>query len=211
MDTKLLIFDFDGTLADSHKGNFETINYTLGRVGCKKISRSLFETLAGMPLEKQFETTLPKGKKGVVEKACRIYREQYLKTCVKKTVLFPQVKETLQFLKFKGVKMAVVTTKRTALVSMLLKALDISNFFDFVVGSDMVSEAKPSPEGINLAIKKLNANREFTAIVGDSKFDMLAGKNAGIKTIAVNKAQENRDLEADITAKDFRELEKIFH
>lgn len=208
MDAKLLIFDFDGTLADSNEGIFETINYALDKVACKKINRDFFETIVGMPLEKQFETILPEGKKDLVEKTCGIYREKYREICAKKTVLFPHVKETLFFLKSKGIKMAVVTTKKTELVSMLLKALEINDLFDFVVGGDKVSKDKPDPEGINLAIKKLNAKREHTAMVGDSKFDVLAGKKAGVKTIAVTYVPQKEALEADLEISDFAELRK---
>lgn len=208
MNAKLLIFDFDGTLADSNEGIFETINYTLGRFGCDKISRNFFETLVGMPLEKQFETVLPEGKKSLVEKACSLYREQYKKICVKKTALFPHVKETLLFLKSKGLKMVIVTTKKTELVSTMLKALGISELFDFVVGGDMVSKDKPNPEGINLVIKKLNTKKEYIAMVGDSKFDVLAGKKAGIKTIAISHVPQKEDLEADLEISDFTELKK---
>ncbi len=71
MSTKLLIFDFDGTLADSNQGIFETINYTLGKLGCKKITRFFFESLVGMPLERQLETILPEEKKEFAEQALK--------------------------------------------------------------------------------------------------------------------------------------------
>ncbi len=209
MNAKLLIFDFDGTLADSHKGIFETFNYTFDKLGCKKISQSFFEDLVGMPLEKLFEAALSEGKKDLIEKACGIYRKRYRKICVKKTVLFPHVKETLLFLKSKGVKMAVVTTKKTELVSIMLEALKISGLFDFVVGGDKVSKHKPDPEGINLVIKKLEGKKESTVIVGDRRFDIDVGKNAGIKTIAVTYAPKKEALEADLEISDFAELRKI--
>lgn len=209
MNTKLLIFDFDGTLADSSEGIFETVNYALDKLGCKKISQSLFETLVGMPLEKQFEAVLPKGKEDLVEKASSIYREKYKEICVEKTVLFPHVKETLLFLKSKGLKMAVVTTKKTELVSMLLRALEINDLFDLVIGGDKVSKDKPDPEGINLAIKKLNTKKECTAMVGDSSFDMLAGKNADVKTIAIDYNSTKNRLDADIAINHFEKLRGI--
>jgi len=209
MDTKLLIFDFDGTLADSHKVIFETINYALDKLGCKKISRNFFESLVGMPLERIFEAVLPEDKKGLMEKACSIYRKKYRETCAKKTVLFPHVKETLLFLKSKGIKMAVVTTKKTELVSILLDALKISNLFDFVVGGDKVSKDKPDPEGINLVIKKLNAKKEHAAMVGDSRFDIDAGKNAGIKTIAIFHEPKKEAFGADFKIDSFIEIKKI--
>ncbi len=209
MDVKLLIFDFDGTIADSNQGIFETINYVLGELDCGKITRIFFKTLIGMPLEKQFETVLPESKKGLVKKASGIYRKQYCEICVKKTILFPHVKETLSFLKSKGIKMAVVTTKKTSIVLLLLKALGINDLFDFVVGGDKVSNGKPNPEGINLTISKLNEEKENTVMVGDSKFDIAAGKNACIKTIAVNYTPKKEVLEADFEITDFAELRKI--
>ena len=84
-----------------------------------------------------------------------------------------------------GFKLAVVTSKinETALMGLRLTGLD--QFFDVVVALDHVEKHKPDPEPIDLALSKLGSTRQEAIMVGDSDFDILAGKNAQVKTAAV--------------------------
>ncbi|MCL0075240.1 HAD-IA family hydrolase, partial [Thermodesulfovibrionales bacterium] len=99
------------------------------------------------------------------------------------TTVYPYVRETLEELK--GHKKAVLSNKREALARKTLDGLGLLKYFDLIVGSDTTKERKPSPVPIFYALSRMNASPDKTVIIGDSSFDIEAGKAADIKTIAV--------------------------
>jgi phosphoglycolate phosphatase len=81
---------------------------------------------------------------------------------------------------------AVISNKREALSKRVLQELGLSRYFEVVLGSDSVAEKKPSPEPVLKAMEMLSCSASETVIVGDSTYDIEAGKAAGIRTIAVS-------------------------
>lgn len=98
--------------------------------------------------------------------------------------LHPQAPETLLALRERGFKMAVVTNSRRAAVQPVLSRWGLEPLFDAVLTIEDVSYGKPDPEMIHRALNKLNISPSHACIIGDSKSDVIAGKRAGIKTIA---------------------------
>jgi pyrophosphatase PpaX len=80
--------------------------------------------------------------------------------------------------------MAVVTNSRRATVQPVLSRWQLEHLFDAVLTIDDVSHGKPDPEMIHRALNMLNISPSHAYIIGDSKSDVIAGKRAGIKTIA---------------------------
>jgi phosphoglycolate phosphatase len=76
-------------------------------------------------------------------------------------------------------KVAVATADLTKRAESALAMVGISHL-DSVVGGDRIKKSKPDPESIEIVLSELGANRGNTIIIGDSKYDMLCGKNAGI-------------------------------
>lgn len=97
--------------------------------------------------------------------------------------VYPMVKETLETLKQKGYPLAIVTTKAKVAAMIGLDVFDLSKYFDVVIGLDDVTITKPDPEGILLAMEQLHV--KDAVMIGDNISDIQAGKNAGVKTIAV--------------------------
>lgn len=96
---------------------------------------------------------------------------------------FPQAKETVKDLHKKGVKVGVVSSKKTDLVMHGLELFGMLEYMDIVIGADEVKNHKPAPDGILLAKEKLNSKNVL--YVGDTKNDIIAGKNASVKTCGV--------------------------
>lgn len=99
----------------------------------------------------------------------------------------PGVKEVLEFLKMKGMKIGLVTGRVFPSEQMWaeLRELSIAQFFDAVVtGSDL--PRKPAPDGIIACLEKLNLTPEDSVIVGDTKSDLIAGKRAGVRVIILS-------------------------
>ena len=96
---------------------------------------------------------------------------------------FPQAKETVKDLHKKGIKVGVVSSKKTDLVMHGLELFGMLEYMDIVIGADEVKNHKPAPDGILLAKEKLNSKNVL--YVGDTKNDIIAGKNASVKTCGV--------------------------
>jgi HAD superfamily hydrolase (TIGR01509 family) len=96
------------------------------------------------------------------------------------------VMTTLQFLKNQGFSLALVTSASRATTKALEKSFpDIYNKFDCIYTRNDVKLTKPDPDQLLLALDALNINKDKAAIVGDFITDIIAGKSAGIKTIAI--------------------------
>ena len=93
--------------------------------------------------------------------------------------------ETVQTLQRQGIKLGIVTTKLRKTVDMGLRLTKLDPFFDVVITLDDVDRAKPHPEPVQKAMKKLDAVPKETMMVGDSQFDIMAGKSAGTYTAGV--------------------------
>lgn len=180
---KLLIFDLDGTLADTSQDITDALNHALSPLGMKDYSVEETKSMVGSGISSLLASLVPSGhnspaaKDQVIQRFLNFYSEHLLDN----TVAYPQVKETLAQLN--GYKKVVLSNKRTAYSKEILEKLLISEYFDAVCGSDSVREKKPSPVPILDLINKYNVSKENTVIIGDSNFDVEAGRAAGIKVI----------------------------
>jgi pyrophosphatase PpaX len=100
-------------------------------------------------------------------------------------LIFPHVKETLASLHAQGLKLGVVTSKVKLTVARGLELFDLIPYLSTIVTSDDVSQPKPHPESILLALSRLDAKPENTLMVGDSQFDLLAAHGAGVRSAGV--------------------------
>ncbi len=107
---------------------------------------------------------------------------------------FAGVREMLQGLVAAGVQIAVVTSKRTDTAWQGMRVCQIDEFFSVVVGMDATEKHKPNPDPALHALVELNAKPGSHALmVGDSYFDILCGRNAGLKTAAVGWTVQTRE------------------
>ena len=98
---------------------------------------------------------------------------------------FEGVKETLEFLKAKGIKLAIVTSKRRVLAERGMNLFDLRKYFDAIVTPEDTAEHKPKPGPVLKACELLGVAPNEAMMVGDSHFDLMSGKTAGAKTCGV--------------------------
>ncbi len=212
---KLIIFDLDGTLVDSSIDITNAINYAIEPYGIKPITVQETISLVGEGISSLMEKIVSRSQKSedrrqteninrdiLVER----FLEYYSAHLIDNTPVYPGVRETLE--KLKDYKKAVISNKREALSIKILNDLGLLKYLDLVVGSDTTSGKKPSPIPIFYVLSKLNIKPEDTVIVGDSNFDIEAGKAAGIKTIAVTYGYRPLELlrDADFVIDKMEEL-----
>ena len=98
---------------------------------------------------------------------------------------FDGVNSTLEQLKEQGIKMAIVSTKKRDTIERGLKLMKAEHYFEFYIGIEDVKNVKPNPEPVLLALEKLGVSNEEALMIGDNYHDIVAGKNAGVKTAGV--------------------------
>ncbi len=214
---KLIIFDVDGTIWDSEKDVFLSFNHTLKENANMEITKEQFQELAGLHLGEMFEKVLPEEKKGQASEYEKKYKKYYIDEghYVDATTLFENVKETIENFKSQGFHMAVASSKPKRILDKMVEHFGL-NEFELVLGTEESNfKHKPDPEILNYIMDQLNISKEETVIVGDSKTDILAGKNAGIDTIAVtygyDKPENLKNLNPTYIVDDFKSLEKVIN
>jgi pyrophosphatase PpaX len=182
MTISTLLFDLDGTLIDTNDLIIESFLHTLNHYYPEQYQRDDVLTFIGPPLY----DTFVKMDETRVDEMITHYRDFNMTKHDELVREFEGVYETVKLLHEKGLKLGIVTTKMRQTVVMGLKLTGLDQFFDVVVCLDDVTNAKPDPEPIHLALQQLGSTPEEAIMVGDNYHDILAGKNAGTKTAAVS-------------------------
>lgn len=186
MAVKLILFDLDGTLVDTSLDITNAINYAIKPCNITPISPQKTISLVGEGITRLMEKIIENNMQQQTidrDKLVKSFLDYYSEHLLDNTTIYPKVRESLAELR--GYKKAVISNKRENLSIKLLEGLDLLKYFDLVIGSDTTAERKPSPLPIFYALSKLNISNKESVIVGDSVFDIEAGKSAGIRTIGV--------------------------
>lgn len=208
---KLLIFDLDGTLADTGRDITDALNYALSPYGVRTYSIEETKAMVGSGISKLLASLVPVKDEATKKLVTDRFINYYTEHVVDYTDVYPHVKETLAQLN--GYKKAVVSNKREALSKEVLRGTGILQHFDVVWGSDSVRAMKPSPIPLLDLMDRFQVLPKETVIVGDSNYDVEAGKAAGIKTIAVTYGFRSRDVlkDADFIIDRFDHVLNVLH
>lgn len=184
MAIQVIIFDLDGTLVDSSVDICNAINYALEGSQIAAITVPEAIALIGEGINRLFEKIveiyhIPSDKELLVQR----FLDHYSAHLADNTTVYPGAVDTLKALD--GYRKVVISNKREDLSERLLDLLGIRKYFDLVVGSDTTPERKPSPVPVLYVLSSFGIAPEEAVIIGDSTFDIEAGKAAGIGTIAV--------------------------
>jgi len=177
--SKYILFDLDGTLIDSLPIIRQTFEHVFREMNLPWDAEQIMETV-GLPL---IEVCRRFGGERQQEMFDRYLRQQ--ETLHDLLRGFPGAVECLAELKAKGLSLGVVTAKRRQLALQGLRLTGMAEFFSIVVAMEDTSKHKPDPEPVFKAMEGLGADPALTVFIGDSPFDIAAGKNAGVKTIGV--------------------------
>ncbi|MFO7317778.1 MAG: pyrophosphatase PpaX [Bacilli bacterium] len=178
---KALLFDFDGTLLNTNELIIRTFMHVLNDKFPGQYSPQDCIKFIGPSLKETFEQITPNEVDEMIAKYREwnhAYHDQYVKE-------FDGVNETLEQLKQEGHKLAIVSTKKKETIERGLKLMKAEHYFDFWIGLEDVSKVKPDPEPVLLALDRLKVPKEKALMIGDNYHDILAGKNAGVKTAGV--------------------------
>ncbi|MBP3257468.1 MAG: HAD family hydrolase [Bacteroidales bacterium] len=191
---KLLIFDFDGTLADTHELIIRTNQEAMRRMGFPVLEDEVISRTIGLPLEEGLKTMFPELTQEDLPAWVKTYRTIFdeLKTKIIPR-LFPHVKETLQALHAQGYVLTVASSRLSLSLNAFLRDMGIAPFFSYVLGADNVSLAKPDPEPVLKTLRDLHFRADEALVVGDMPVDILMGKRAGAFTCGVTNGNSDRE------------------
>ena len=213
---KLFIFDLDGTLVDTAPDFKNSINYMLNELNESEVSLEEIRNWVGYGARELIRRTvvdknIPHDDKRI-EEMLKIFLLHYTHNIDDDSVLFNNVKNVLEFLRNKGIKLAVCTNKMERLSNILLEKLNVLHMFDYLVGGDSLSKSKPDPFPLLNICGKLNIETSDSIMIGDSVTDLNAGKGAGMPVVLVSYGYtDNKDIynEADLVINDFSQLKEL--
>lgn len=211
----LVLFDLDGTLLklnfDSEPMRKDIHNFYLSEYGINEQFKPVLEKIAKC----QEALTSQKGEeeaKEATKKALEIL-EFHEREAIFNSHLLPYSMEAiLRFIEH-GVRTGILSRTSKRVVLDTLKKYDLGPF-DIVIGREDTKETKPSPEPVFLAMKKFRIKPERCLVVGDHPYDIISGKDAGVKTAGVlSGIASKKDLieaGADYIFMDLKELVSDF-
>lgn len=187
---KAMLFDFDGTLADTNPLIIRTFNETFAELspGHGLTEPDILE-LIGPTLHETGLKYFPADPDGFSNR----YREINLLYHDDMIEVYPGVGPMLAALKGMGLKMAIVSSKKRDMVLRGLKLLDLEQYFDWVLGGDDVTHPKPHREPIDRVLAYYGLQPAECLMVGDNSHDIDSAKNAGVKSIAVGWAYKGAE------------------
>ncbi len=179
----LIVFDLDGTLADSLPDLTNAANYACRSLGLPEHPAEAVKGMIGGGERKFVERFLGPGKEGLLEEGLKLYLDYYSSHCGDLTRIYPGVKETLPLLA--GKKLAVLSNKLQRLTEKVLRTLGLFPFFAAVRGGGRGLPLKPAPEPLLDLMQELQTEPGHTLMVGDKTADVSAGRGAGALTLGV--------------------------
>ncbi len=177
---KAILFDFDGTLADTLPYYVKAYRQALDLIGFSSYSEKEIVTLCFGKKEVDICSTL-----NVPEETTK-FSESYfaaIKQLFKTALLFNETIRTLSKLKEKHIVTPIITFQYRWYMNMMMVQYPIDKYIDMIICADDVKNPKPNPEAILKFCTLSNLNPEECLMVGDSRGDILMGKAAGAKTV----------------------------
>ena len=176
----IILFDFDGTLADTQQSIIEAARHTLETMAPDHvITDADLIAFIGPTLHESFAKYFDDA---VIEDAVVHYRTQN-RALHHLVTPMPGALHMLQTLQDEGYRMGIVSNKAHHVVQLGLEVTGMTDFFEVVLGYDEFIDVKPDPKGLNMALSEMGVGRDALVYVGDSASDIEAGRRAGGFTI----------------------------
>ena len=209
---KNILFDFDGTLFDTVKGVERSVQYSLRKQGIEEPLEAL-RCFAGPPLREKYKEVYGFDDDTITE-LIRDFQEDYIPGGLYESAPFPGIGELLDELRQNGRKLAVTTLKPISMAQELLERFGMENKVDVICGlSGDVGENTTKAQIVGNALKFFGSTAEDTILVGDTKYDVYGGHEAGVKVIAVRYGYaaegELEEAGADVIVDTLADLRKL--
>lgn len=183
MSINTVIFDFDGTLANTNQVVINSWQHTYRKIHGKEQPVDQIIKTFGEPLWISMEKAFPGENVDDLVDIYRDYQKNHFKEMIE---MFPGMELLVSQLKERKYSVAIVTSRTRETTIRGLEKFGIIDLIDEIVSCDDTKKHKPDPEPVNIALRRLNILPEEAVMVGDSMFDILCAHNAGVKAILVD-------------------------
>ncbi|MCX8006586.1 MAG: HAD-IA family hydrolase [Coriobacteriia bacterium] len=177
-----VLFDFDGTLADSIPHIRASFRHAVKEVLDREIPDEVLLRNVGMPLPTQMRILA--GDEDVAERLLQAYRAYNHATHDEMVRAFPGAHEVLDAVRLAGARVGLVTSKSRPIAERGVRLLGMEDAFDVIVTADDVKRHKPDPEPVVHALAALGVSPSRAAYVGDSPADVASARAAGALAVA---------------------------
>lgn len=189
-----VLFDFDGTIMDTNRLIINSWQHTFRTIEGKERPEAEILATLGEPLLLSMGNLLPQVSS---QEAVEIYRGYQHGNFGEEIGLFPGMEPLIRELNRQGYKLGVVTSRMTNTTLQGLDKFGLRECFSSIVTCDHTDKHKPDPEPVYIALRQLESKPEESIMVGDTKFDILCARNAGVTSVLVGWAltmnQEDRE------------------
>ncbi|MCE1169145.1 MAG: HAD family hydrolase [Sphingobacteriia bacterium] len=186
MSYKGIIFDLDGTLADSLADLALSMNWVLASYGYPVHEKDDYKRFVGSGIRSLIERALPvEAREGrIIDKVVSTMMEYYSIHCTDHTELYPGIEPLVKEAKDRGLKLAVFSNKPHPFTEIIVNRL-LPGMMDMVQGYTCEELKKPNPAEVLRICRDLSLSVSDVLYVGDSDVDIITAKNAGMRSVGV--------------------------
>ena len=182
---KNILFDLDGTRTDPTEGIIRSMRYALDKLGRPHPTESELINSIGVSIQPTFEKLLNSNEEGLIEEGIRLFRERYSTIGIFENRIYPGAVGLLEVLYEDSHKLYIVTNKPRIYTISILEHFSIDQLFNGIFSPELDDYKPNKTEFIKSALSGLTMDPNETAMVGDRREDIIAGKTNGIVTIGV--------------------------
>ncbi|HEX2947573.1 MAG TPA: HAD family hydrolase [Clostridia bacterium] len=212
-EKNVILFDLDGTLTDPAIGITKSVAYALEAFGIHTDDLNKLCKFIGPPLRDSLMEYYGFSEEQALA-GIEKYREYFAKTGIYENRLYPGIKDMLEKLKAKGMKVILATSKQKVFADIILEHFGIMQYFDLVCGCELDGTRGRKGEVIRYALETADVKEPDNAVmVGDRKHDVLGAKEAGIACVGVlfgyGGREELHEAGADTIVETVEELSEV--
>lgn len=181
----VLLFDLDGTILDTTDLILQSFIHAFSEGLGEIVTRAEVIEHFGRPLGEQFRTMRPQLDSEGIDRLVAVYREHNEAQHDAGVTLVPGADRGLAQLLSAGHRLGIVTSKRMDMTRRGLQLFGLEQLFEIIVDMDSTTRHKPNPEPVIQALALMEADPRDAYYMGDSPYDMQAGRAAGVRTLGL--------------------------
>lgn len=189
MPIRAVLFDFDGTLADSYAAITASVNHVRAHYGLPPLTAAQVRPHVGRGAGHLLKACVPGTD---LDANTRLYREHHPSVLISGTHLLPGAADTLRELHGRGLVLGVCSNKPVQFTKTLVTALGIAGYLTAVIGPEDVARPKPAPDMLLEGLKRLAVPAAEALYVGDMTVDIETARGAGVRVWVVPTGSDTR-------------------